>query len=310
MNINELYQLQGLPLEIKILKSQQRIKEWYEKYNGEVYISFSGGKDSTVLLYLVRELYPNVKALFIDTGLEYPEILEFVKTIENVEIRKPKKSFASVIKEYGVPIISKNIAQGFDRVRNTKDPEQVQLRLYGGINPTSNKKQYPKIPKKWHYLLNEDIKISDRCCYHIKKQPIYKFNKETKLMAFVGTMADESQTRKLTYIKQGGCNYYGHYSQPIGFWTTQDILNYLFKTKKPYSKCYGDIVKTEINSKIQFVTLGEDRTGCMGCMFGINREKGENRFQRMKRTHPKHYNYFINGLGFGKYLDLINVKYE
>jgi 3'-phosphoadenosine 5'-phosphosulfate sulfotransferase (PAPS reductase)/FAD synthetase len=68
----ELQQLQGLPLELKVLKSKQRIKEWYEHYNGDVYVSFSGGKDSTVLLRMVRELYPDVPAVFIDTGLEYP----------------------------------------------------------------------------------------------------------------------------------------------------------------------------------------------------------------------------------------------
>ena len=57
--------MQSLPLEAKIVKSQLRIREWYEYWNGEVYVSFSGGKDSTVLLHLVRELYPDVPLCFV-----------------------------------------------------------------------------------------------------------------------------------------------------------------------------------------------------------------------------------------------------
>ena len=89
----ELKQMQSLPLEVKILKAQQRIKEWYEAWEGNVYVSFSGGKDSTVLLKLVRELYPDIPGVFLNTGLEYPEIVEFVKTKENITWLKPKMTF-------------------------------------------------------------------------------------------------------------------------------------------------------------------------------------------------------------------------
>ena len=67
----ELRMLQALPLEIKVMKTKQRIREWVEYYGVDgVAVSFSGGKDSTVLLHLVRELYPQVEAFFVDTGLE------------------------------------------------------------------------------------------------------------------------------------------------------------------------------------------------------------------------------------------------
>jgi len=79
-----LKQRQGLPLEAKIIFSQKRIREWHDHWLGQTYIAFSGGKDSTVLLDLVRELYPETPAVFCDTGLEYPEIKDFVKTIPNV----------------------------------------------------------------------------------------------------------------------------------------------------------------------------------------------------------------------------------
>lgn len=85
----ELRQKQSLPLEAKIIMSQRRIREWYEAWEGDVYVSFSGGKDSTVLLHLVRELYPEVPAVFVDTGLEYPEIRQFVRSVDNLECLKP-----------------------------------------------------------------------------------------------------------------------------------------------------------------------------------------------------------------------------
>ncbi len=76
---NELKILQALPLEMKVLKTKQRIREWVQHYGTDgVYVSFSGGKDSTVLLHIVRELYPDIEAVFVDTGLEYPPDVIFV----------------------------------------------------------------------------------------------------------------------------------------------------------------------------------------------------------------------------------------
>ena len=111
MTNDQLRQLQALPLNIKIRKTEQRIREWYEHWEGNVYVSFSGGKDSTVLLDIVRHLYPNVPAVFSDTGLEYPEINEFVKTFPNVTIVRPKHSFKKILTKYGYPIISKEVAE-------------------------------------------------------------------------------------------------------------------------------------------------------------------------------------------------------
>ena len=109
---DELRLLQALPLELKIEKTKARIREWVNYYGVDgVYVSFSGGKDSTVLLHLVRQLYPNIKAVFSDTGLEFPEIREFVKTIDNVDWIKPKKTFKQIILEKGYPLFSKEIAE-------------------------------------------------------------------------------------------------------------------------------------------------------------------------------------------------------
>ena len=105
--LEDLKRMQAMPLEDKIARTKLLIKEWYEFFNGKVAISFSGGKDSTVLLHIARQVYPDIPAVFYDTGLEYPEIREHVKTFDNVEWIKPKKTFKQVVLEYGYPVVSK-----------------------------------------------------------------------------------------------------------------------------------------------------------------------------------------------------------
>ena len=109
----ELYQWQALPLSVKISMTKQRIRDWVNEFGLDgVYVSFSGGKDSSVLLHIAREMYGNsIKAVFIDTGLEYPEIRELVKTYENVDWVRPKKHFRQVCEEYGFPLISKEVSE-------------------------------------------------------------------------------------------------------------------------------------------------------------------------------------------------------
>lgn len=70
----DLRTMQAWPLDRKMRETQAKIQGWYEHYGGKVFVSFSGGKDSTVLLNLVRGLYPDVPAAYADTGMEYPEI--------------------------------------------------------------------------------------------------------------------------------------------------------------------------------------------------------------------------------------------
>lgn len=114
---NDLAILQALPLEVKVRMTQNRIREWVSEFGTSgVYVSFSGGKDSTVLLHIVRQMYPDIEAVFVNTGLEYPEIQSFVRTFENVTILRPKMRFDDVIRKYGYPILSKNISAYGSRI--------------------------------------------------------------------------------------------------------------------------------------------------------------------------------------------------
>ena len=115
-----LLELQALPLERKIQITQARILEWNKHYNGKIVVSFSGGKDSTVLLDLVRRVAPDTRAVFSNTGLEYAEIQRFVKSFDNVDIVTPKMRFDQVISTYGYPLISKEVAEAIYYARRIR----------------------------------------------------------------------------------------------------------------------------------------------------------------------------------------------
>lgn len=140
MNINELKLMQNYPLDIKIEKTKRRIQEWYEHYNGEVYVSFSGGADSTVLLDIVRKIYPDIPAVFVNTGLEYPEIVKFVKEFENVQILRPKMNFKQVINTYGYPVVSKSVANcvRYAKKNLEEGKDTFKLRQMRGLEKGAN----------------------------------------------------------------------------------------------------------------------------------------------------------------------------
>lgn len=301
-----LKELQALPLDTKILKSKQRIREFYNELGGKVYISFSGGKDSTVLLDLVRKEFPDTVAVYCDTGLEYPELKEFVKKQANVIIIKPKKTFVQVIEEYGFPIISKDVSEVLEYAKKGK-PWAINrlkgLEADGSFRENSFKKRY----KKYEYLINSPFKISSRCCDIMKKRPFHLYEKENKVSPIVGTMAEESKLRREAWIKNG-CNAFNskrNISQPLSFWTEQDVLTYIKDNNLEIASVYGEL--EEVKGKLKF--SGCQRTGCMFCPLGVHLDKGKNRFERMKETHPKIYDYCINKLGLNQVLDFIGVNY-
>ena len=310
----DLAQMQSLPLEAKIRMTQRRIEEWYNYWDGNVYVSFSGGKDSTVLLHLVRELYPDVPAVFVDTGLEYPEIKAFVKTFDNVTVLRPEMSFRQVIEKYGYPVISKKVARYLRDVKRNnagaKNDNVTRLRLTG-FNSDGVYSPSMKLPNKWQYLIESSFSISEQCCDVMKKKPLKAFAKATNRRPIVGTMADESEMRARMW-RRHGCNLYDSkdaISAPLSFWTEQDVLRYIKEHNIPIASVYGDIV--EANGKLR--TTGEHRTGCVFCMFGAHLEKSPNRFERLKKTHPQLWDYCMKpwsdgGLGLKEVCEFCGIK--
>ena len=342
-----LKQRQSLPLEAKIILTQNRIRQWYDHWDGDVYVSFSGGKDSTVLKHIVDNMTGvyDVPAVFVNTGLEYPEIQRFVKDIKegkypcfnsNVEIVRPEMRFDEVLKKHGYPVISKRVA-GYIKTAK-QHPDSMRAKYIRG-------EEWTKFVAggKYTYLIDSPFPISDQCCNAMKKKPLKKYGKETGRKPITAQMASESRGREMQWLKNG-CNGFDMkepISNPLSFWTEQDVLHYIKKFNVPYAPVYGEIQvkqsedteKGQINM-IDYLgcyepedileTTGCDRTGCIFCMFGCHLEKEPNRFQRLKETHPRQYEYCINGgemvdgkwqpskegLGLGHVLDYIGVKYE
>lgn len=387
----DLAQMQSLPLEAKIRMTKERIKTWYESWtrfeiyntetgktrfvtidtrefgaepplkenewiqsavDGQVYVSFSGGKDSTVLADLCaracKQYGWTLYLLFVNTGLEYPEIQKFVKTFAEwlrttyeievvLDVVRPEMRFDEVLKKYGYPVISKSVSHAV-RIAKRNPNGNVMKNVF---NP-ENKGRFGFY--KWKFLIDSEIPTSEECCNAMKKAPAKKYAKETGRKAILGTMACESSLRYSNWLKNG-CNAFDTKtptSQPLSFWTEQDNLHYIKKYDVPYCSVYGDIavdfdddtIPDEQINIIDFLgdyepedklkTTGCDRTGCIFCMFGCHLEKEPNRFQKLKQTHPRQYEYCIGGgemvegkwqpskegLGLGHVLDYIGVKYD
>jgi 3'-phosphoadenosine 5'-phosphosulfate sulfotransferase (PAPS reductase)/FAD synthetase len=360
-----------LPLERKIQISQTRIIEWYKHWGGQVVVSFSGGKDSTVLLHLVRSIFPDVKAVFSNTGLEYPEIQKHVRSIENVDIVTPTMRFDEVISTYGYPLIGKEVAEAIYYARRIKKessdvkiigrppktglwgdyhrrclkPNEDDYRdkecfwnRKGASNSSEQKKtdwhnwrrnclqkseqnfgsksQFNK--EKWRPMVYTPFMISHLCCFRMKKTPMKSYQHKSHLKPYLGTLAEESRIRKQAWIRHG-CNAFESAdptSQPLSFWTEQDILAYIVKYNLKIADVYGKIVSEVDGAEYPAVDMmgnvgcnlkctGCQRTGCIFCGFGFHLEKGETRFQRLARTHPKQYEYSIGG---GQWVD--NPAYD
>ena len=188
---------------------------------------------------------------------------------------------------------------------------------------------------RYKFFLNADFEISSMCCKVMKKQPAHKYGKETGRKPMTAQMASESKMRTQKWL-QNGCNGFdmkSPISNPMSFWTEQDVLLYIYKNNLPIAEVYGNIVidyeamgqvegqmdMSELASEFGIFdvgrpilkTTGVNRTGCMFCGYGCHLEKSPNRFERMKETHPKQYNYIMKsvsdgGLGYKEIIDWIN----
>lgn len=277
--------LMSLPLEDKVTYSKMVIQRFYIQQRGKVYVSFSGGKDSVVLLDMVRSIYPEVPAVFFDTGLEFPEIREVALNTDNVVVKKPPMSFRKVIERYGYPCIGKNAAHW------------INLAQHGapsGIRQMESDSKFGY--SRFKYMIDAPFKVSERCCDIMKKKPAKEYHKDTGRCPYIGTRVDESRNRMESWENEGE-NREGEIpsSNPLSMWTEDDIWAYIKSRDLVYSKAYD---------------MGYERTGCVFCMFGIMSDR--NRFLKLKATHPKLWAYCMKpmdqgGLGMRDVLEYIGI---
>ena len=307
--------MQKWSLEKKIEHSTKRIKEFYAKQDGKVYVAFSGGKDSTVLLHLIRSIYPNAVAVFSNTTNEYVEILKFIKTIDNVIEVKPKMNFKETVQKYGFPLVSKKVARQIHDLKNPTKNNVASRNLYlTGIKRDGTTTKSFKLSKKWHKLIETQFDITNKCCDVLKKEPMHRFEKESKLVPFVGTTIDESTQRKQSWLETGCNTYKGDNikSRPISIWSEQDIWDYLKNYNVPYSEIYDD--KKDADGNV--IVKGEIKTGCAYCGFGAGFDKSniidKNRYERLAIRKPHQFKKMMelenNGVCFKDALSFVGVN--
>ena len=322
----DLLEFQSETLSDKVQRSMAKISEWFSYWNKEVYVAFSGGKDSTVLADLCAFWCSICGAtlylVFVNTGLEYPEIQRHVKffaeylrqkyQIEVVlEIVRPKMRFDEVIKKYGYPMISKEVSKCVSSAKRleSKYGQVCRDRLNGTHKQKNGEVSLFNTPK-YKPLLDVDFNISHRCCDVMKKSPSHDYAKKTGRKPITAQMASESRLREQQWIKFG-CNGFDMstpISNPMSFWTEQDVLQYIKQNNIPMASVYGGIEFAVSPEQLRFSdididcsisdelrTTGCQRTGCIFCGFGCHREKTPSRFELLKITHPRQYEYCIEG---------------
>ena len=255
----ELKFRQGWTLEQKIDHSVGVVSTFLAKTDGKAYISYSCGKDSGVMLDLIRRFVDKtVPTVFCNTGNEYPEAVKFVRQTENVTVIRPEIHIHQIIEKYGFPLISKEQSQYIRQAKHTNSEKLRNIRLYGSINGIG------KIAERWKHLINAPFDVSEKCCHFLKRKPFDKYKKQTGLYPVIGTMAGESRLRFQKWLKHG-CNSFESNliaSYPLSVWTENDVWAYIRRFNLPYCPIYD---------------MGIRRTGCLCCGFGCH-AKGDRRF--------------------------------
>lgn len=284
MDLQELKERQNWPLQKKIDHSLFTIETYLSRTQGMAYVAFSGGKDSTVLLDLVRIIDKTIPAVFVNTGNEYPDIIKFVRHLRdekgyNIQEIRPKMTPREVWEKYGFPLISKAQAEYINRFK--KNPEYAVRQQ---AKAAERGWSFGKVSDRWKFLISEPYGVSNECCSILKKAPSKKYALETGRHPIIGTMASESDLRRTEYISRGSCNTFGekaregYRSTPLAIWLDSDIWGYIKERKLEICNVYY---------------RGCKRTGCVGCGFGCY-AKEDRRFNILYALYPKYYEMIMN----------------
>lgn len=268
-------------LDDKVRNACHRIEELYYETNGKCYVSFSGGKDSTVLLALIKlceEVYtipPNaIPAVFSNTGIELGITYDFVKWVRenyysNVQIISPVKPFPWVLENKGKPMKSKMKSKALRQYHYGNRTDRLLLLLLGQTG-TGRFLSMHKMADRDMHMLHEDfpIKASNECCDWMKKKPFEKYAKDNGMLgAMQGIRESEGGARASsinTRLRTGGklCTWLKNgiiQKAPIIDWTDDDVEEFIKQYNVPLSDAY--------------TKYGFKRTGCMACPYAREVDK-------------------------------------
>lgn len=279
MDIDELHRRQAWNLDQKIDHSIATIENFMAKTGHNCYVSFSGGKDSTILLFIARKwIDKRMPAVFLDTGNEYPEICKYVRKFENVTILHPHTNMVKIIQENGFPLVSKDVSKKVRDLKHTHSAKLRDIRLHG--RPGSANKS-GRCPVKWQNLAYMPFDISEKCCDLLKKKRFIEYEKETGLYPLIGVTAAESRLRTMEYIRRGGCSAFTGprpRSFPISIWTEDDIKAMAKRFNIELCPIYNDI---EVR-----------QTGCMVCGYGADQNPAH--WSYLYKHYPAVYRHMMN----------------
>lgn len=236
------------------------IRDVIKKYGEEnFYISFSGGKDSTVLHYLVDKALPNnnIPRVFVNTGIEYIDIVQFVKKMaekdKRIKIINPSRNVKQMLESDGYPFKSKE----FSHILAIYQRSGIKPSVERYLNEDSGKYKCPNVLR---YMFNDDfnIKISEKCCLRLKKEPFKKWQKENgKSITLTGMMASEGGLRES--IK--GCIITDKNGMIKKF-------HPLLKVTNEWEDWYIKTRNIKL-CKLYYPPYNFNRTGCKGCPFAL-----------------------------------------
>lgn len=266
-----------LSLELAIEDALYRIRREYERTGGKIYLSFSGGKDSRVVmeLLIMSGLADKVTAAFANTRIELGATVRYVKELSdtiypNMEFLKPRKPFGAILKEYGKPALSKLKSEALSTYQNNMDDPLSSARVRQMISGEAEKggeKQgfrtmYSLPLSKFHFLHpDREYKVANKCCQYMKKYPFEDYAKENDMQgSFTGIRVAEGGVRSITYtscvhIKKVN-NKDFIMSMPIFDWSDEIVDEF--------------IAKKEIRLSDAYEMYGATRTGCIGFPFSKN----------------------------------------
>lgn len=228
-------------------------------------ISVSGGSDSDCIVHLVCTYFPEYlskcKFVFVNTGLEYDATKRHLCDLEKrygITIDRIRgKSVVMVVREYGIPILSKYKSEMIRKHMN--GIQYAWGYIFGDKVKTNHSMMFTDAQKTLvQYLVDNQIKISALCCTYSKKKPLKHFQKEHEIdLSVTGERQAEGGQRALAHSScfQEYKNDISRY-MPLWWWSDETKADFKAKEEIRYSDCYE--------------VWGMKRTGCCGCPFNLN----------------------------------------